>query len=672
MTHMASSRRGSRRPWRVFAGLPLLLTLSCSWVLDNCGSSRAIVQELNNGPVLGPPPTIAEETREYLHKALTDSYWSFWVESTSFPFTATTGAGPVSRALGCLFGIPDNPTLGAVEHEACFSILEAELGLSPAPSYGALGTPRGPSDFDWQREQDSVRFQVVLREALTGLTAYLRASQPTAVLYRAGAPVDPLLPAQLDAGVRAGLEDFIDYQSRRAVRRSRTHRPSGVALSGGAANGAYSAGAVWWLLHELDRCKAAGGCRDDSIDMASGTSTGCLIAAVISDYFVHRPAARQTALGLLTDSYLCTTASDLYCLVPVGASGLGVSNRNGRATGLVRFRKLMKMIEENATEETLQSPVELIASTVDFRSGRLYHLSTRDRLDLPDPQALRFAIMGSVAEPFVAEPIYAIGRLHGLFMDGGVRSGLPVTPILLGGIEAALSFINEPPEPRILAEPPQNGLQIVGRTIELFSHQPIEGELEQAELRLAYRRELEDERCRARLASNAAPAAVHDAYCANESWPGKPASAGFAAPSEPLRPRSLGQLYRSARFFEPNVIDSRSQLRLPPLVAQLTPGATTAQFSAPGYAFDPKSMWNIFVLGAAQAQERCAEVKEVLGWGIHCDGDPAFVSTLQALHGQLTAKGCYQKSLDYESCPTGNRPISMPELVEGPQAAIVK
>src|SRR5581483_3739754 len=281
---MAASRFGRRRPgarWAVLA--PLLCGLGCGWVLDNCGSSRAIIRELNSGQQPGPAPRVADEVRERIHKGLVDSYWTFWVDNPSYPFEVSAATQPIADATLCLLRAHelDSPDV----HQAkCLAALDERLGLSPAPRFGKLGTPQGPSDADWQREQDSVRLSTVMGQTLLGVVAFLQSSEPFAVKLVDGRPANPELAEQVRDGVQAGLSDFIDYQSNRAVHRSRTRHTTAMVLSGGAANGAYSAGAVYWLLHELDRCRQGGGCGDDLVDMAAGTSTGCLIAAVIADY----------------------------------------------------------------------------------------------------------------------------------------------------------------------------------------------------------------------------------------------------------------------------------------------------------------------------------------------------------------------------------------------------
>src|SRR5581483_4206797 len=178
--------------------------------------------------------------------------------------------------------------------------------------------------------------------------------------------------------------------------------------------------------------------------------------------------------------------------------------------------------------------------------------------------------------------------------------------------------------------------------------------------------ELEDESCLRRLEPNRASQATKEAYCANEDWPGRTGPLPPPA-DQPVRPRALRQLYRASRFFEPEVTDPQGALQLPPLAAEEIPAtATSPDFSARGYSFDPKTMWNIFVLGAAQAQQRCAEVREVLGWHIDCDGND-FRSTLEDLHASLSRAGCYRKALQVTNCPRGTRPLSAPPL---PQAVI--
>ncbi len=216
-------------------------------------------------------------------------------------------------------------------------------------------------------------------------------------------------------------------------------------MAGGAANGAFSAGAMWFLLQRLDACKKADeaalarcaekGCSDeerrrletdscavDRLQMAAGASTGSLISLVAKDYFAEAAGRRQRALDRIFQSYTCSVNSDLYCTTDSNLKEL----TQGEAKGLVRFDGLDRLLRGYIDQYTLDSPTEYFSSTVDFRTGRTLHLSSKDPEDVDDVHDLRQAVLSSVVEPGLSEPIFRIGEKQGVFIDGGVRSGLPM------------------------------------------------------------------------------------------------------------------------------------------------------------------------------------------------------------------------------------------------------
>jgi predicted acylesterase/phospholipase RssA len=75
-------------------------------------------------------------------------------------------------------------------------------------------------------------------------------------------------------------------------------------MSGGAANGAFTAGLIWRLLGVLKDCRgkpAPEGCGSARVDLVAGTSTGALIGTLI-DLF-HTPGQEDRARELLVNNY---------------------------------------------------------------------------------------------------------------------------------------------------------------------------------------------------------------------------------------------------------------------------------------------------------------------------------------------------------------------------------
>jgi hypothetical protein len=197
----------------------------------------------------------------------------------------------------------------------------------------------GLTEQSWQAEQDAQRFLVNLRGAVHAIAAYYEVAQVV--------PIDSN-SAPIRAGLQDGLQAYAAYQRARHVQRELDHPVTTFVLSGGAANGAFSAGAAWWLLSRLDQCKAdaeagrlsARQCVDDHVVMVAGSSTGALISLMVKDYFVSAgPAAssqpwRRRALDQLRDAYVCSSNGALYCATDTGLGDLGLdANGQGTANG---------------------------------------------------------------------------------------------------------------------------------------------------------------------------------------------------------------------------------------------------------------------------------------------------------------------------------------------------
>jgi hypothetical protein len=61
-------------------------------------------------------------------------------------------------------------------------------------------------------------------------------------------------------------------------------------------------------------------------------------------------------------------------------------------------------------------------------------------------------------------------------------------------------------------------------------------------------------------------------------------------------------------------------------------------------------MWNLFVVGALVANERCEEVKATLNWHLTCQPEKKAHEALAAQRKQFEARGCGQKSSAISAC----------------------
>src|SRR6185295_2971117 len=261
---------------------PLTLAVACIALasgLTGCSfnsiRAKTVIEKLQTtSPNPAPPPFLAvdSEVSRLVRWTLPDAYWNNervagWVTSPGVP----------DRLLNVTRCVTSTTT--AATEEACFFQLERDLGLPTAPPLDTL------TEQSWETEQDAQRLMVNLRGAVHAIAAYYEVTQVE--------PID-LNAAKIRDGLQDGLSAFAAYQRSRHVRRALDHPLTTFVLSGGAANGAFSAGATWWLLSRLDLCKAdaergvlaARRCVDDHVDMLAGSSTGALISLMVKDYFV--------------------------------------------------------------------------------------------------------------------------------------------------------------------------------------------------------------------------------------------------------------------------------------------------------------------------------------------------------------------------------------------------
>jgi predicted acylesterase/phospholipase RssA len=405
----------------------------------------------------------------------------------------------------------------------------------------------------------------------------------------------PLPREQLAQGIQRGAASAAAYVRARTWKRDLQRPTNAVVLSGGGANGAFSAGAIWRLLGILEQCRgkpAPEGCGDARIDLAAGTSTGALISTMV-DLF-HVPGQEANARRLLMGNYTCTVESDLYCVNNTWLWNLADDTR-----GLVQFDGVYKKLDQVVQPGMFHNGTELVSVSVDFQTGDVFGVSDQDPADLKptwtDAQRKRGmtqAIVASIAEPVLSDPVTFMpstaGDRKGTYYDGGVRSGLPLLQAVQRGAERVLviSTGGVTPSP---AHDPKNAVSVLMRTIDLFVTQPRVGEVQQAELLAVTRRLGEYNVCTLRGAT--------EDFCRRKG-------PGFQPPS--LAP-SLGAgeaVWMGAARFDQVASSWRSSWMFRP---------ETGLATASGYAFSPEVMQPLFVSGVESLQKRCSEVLTLFG-----------------------------------------------------------
>jgi predicted acylesterase/phospholipase RssA len=550
---------------------------------------------------------------------LADSY--FDTERVSGWMVGLGGSqAPVERLTRCIV----NAATDAGAEGNCYSDFMNETANTVAPpprQFDVLKTRTNP---EVTLELDSERFIANARALGASLAAMER------MIGRG-----PLPPETLRAGVAEGANRAAAYVKKRTWRRSVQRPTTAVVLSGGAANGAFSAGLVWRLLDVLQTCHAAqtGGCPDARIDLVAGTSTGALIGLMID--MAATPGYGTPARNLLLDAYTCSTNTRLYCVQDDWIWKLA-----GDVKGMARFDGVRKIIRDSVPQSVGTNDTERVSVSVDFESGDVFAQSDQDPEDSGDWDHEVNGILASIVEPVLAEPVYEISHdgkpLLGTFLDGGVRSGLPLLEAVRRGAERVLIVNTSGIEPTRMG-PQKNAFKILTRTIDLLSGQPRPGELQQGELAALERRWIEYNVCLDRLGLvSGVDKGSLATFCDRRSlWPATGTRVEGAAPSfmGPGYFREVSSTWRTSWVFRP-------EEDLP---------------SAEGYAFDPKVMRPLFELGVKTFQRRCRELLTLLA----IDGPVASAACLvseedavaQARNAYKPEAGCLADVAKMRSCP---------------------
>ncbi len=428
----------------------------------------------------------------------------------------------------------------------------------------------------------------------------------SAAVERAAQAVAPLLTEKLvdEDAIRKGMvlafEHTATYLDDREWRRSRKRRTTGLVVKGGASTGIYSAGIVWTALHVIRayglECKAhpeeCGSLKSLRFDLLSGTSTGALIS-VAADLFANAAddaTGQQSAIDNLARWFTCSSENSLYCARSAPALALA---RN--QAGLVEFQGLQATLDQQVSCAMMTNRSELVLNTVDFRTGRLYALSDQDRYSLQRPSdivqgALASAVLPVIARPVTMLPVNYSAAMPLTYLDGGIRSELPITPLVERGAERVLVVSSSA---SVLGESPplSDAVGIAARYIDVSTGGVTESEIGHATAMVQAMRLAEIDTCRDWIAAHpelCGTSCNAPALCRGD-WDN--ACVPAAAP-EPMRSDDrVDRLWQMVTFFR----DEKTVEALH------------------GYTFDSTAQRNLFLAGADAARLRCIEIAQLLG-----------------------------------------------------------
>jgi predicted acylesterase/phospholipase RssA len=208
---------------------------------------------------------------------------------------------------------------------------------------------------------------------------------------------------------------------------------------------------VWTALNLIQGCEDdPGSCglskkRDNRFNILSGTSTGAMIATGVDRFNAARTRAeRRAGIDNIAKWFTCYSLNDLYCVESAPITKLAKHQR-----GVLRFDGICQMLNSCVDQGMLDNESELVLNTTDFRSGRLFHLS--DQGELSSKVDVIHAALASAELPSIVVPEPALKvdvgdqpRQRGAFLDGGVRSEVPLMAAVLRGAERALVVSSSP------------------------------------------------------------------------------------------------------------------------------------------------------------------------------------------------------------------------------------
>jgi predicted acylesterase/phospholipase RssA len=616
-----------------------LLTLSKRAVLlglvASCHYMRTpfILEQANKPATTGQPHDVSVQSRvrTLARSHLVDAYLR---PETVAGWMGAFGRNPrpVVDLLSCL----DDVRAGTVD--GCHRIfmrtvlppLATDGGAGPVAPWGMPGFPAGAGATalaDPAAHRPEVEVEIDAERFASNAWAIAPSLQQLHRLVGA-----QLTPEVLVAGLTTGATDAAAYVSARRWHRSLDRHSTALVLSGGSANGAFTAGFVWRLMEVLQACNRPGGaCADFKLDLVTGTSTGALIAVLIDQFFTagNQDRARQ----VLFDSYTCSVPSKLYCVNDAYDWKLADNLK-----GLVRFDGIRQMLVNAISPEMADNGTELVTVSVDMETGDLYADSDQDPADRAPLAGRPDVVLASIVQPVLAEPIDGLprvsGKIAGSFVDGGVRSGLSVMEAVRRGADRVLVLSVSGLDPG-RAPPQANAFQMLFRAVGVATDQNVFGELQLSELAAVARRMGEHEVCANRFAllGGSSNRDIRE-FCERRSIFTRPTTGAEAAVASwygPMLFREVAESWKSEWVLRPEGAE----------------GST-------GYAFEPKVMRPLFELGLRTFQERCLGVMNLLGLqavaATECAKDPAAVVAAAKARYQ-TMEICNKGLDEIRKCP---------------------
>jgi hypothetical protein len=633
-----------RQGWvRGFAAISMLLVSGACQVL----STDLLLNEFNTGitdsmpdPALTPQQIATERVQLAMRGPLIRGYFRqgaqtdgvadwledpevealFWEHLTRRIERRCDGGAP---ELVIASGPVINRTAARPSCPTTFRSRLVKLVLTKMPTQPELCEAGKPSDAA-KRFSDATRLAAALDLASLEITRLVVEEQVVS-------------PDQARCGVHEAITEAASYLRARRWQPSMRAPTFGVAIKGGASSGMFSAGAVWRMLTMIQKYQEWKASQpfdihgvdpaDAHLTVASGTSAGAVIAAAVDlfhqktcvidpeatkirgklgmkpkDIYATGVNCQEYARRVLATLFTCTDQSNLYCK-ETGKIWSLLDDQQG----LMDFDKLRSLLLRHIGPNALTNPMELVLTTVDFRYGNLYVQSDQDPSTVtPTPPGatpsstavldVHRSIEASFVLPFIALPVDRL-RIHGkddvmgVYLDGGIKSEVPLLALMQRGVERAVMIGSGPPQ--ITPTPPQkNAIDIAMRYLDVSLSAVTEAEWRASIPITRYVEAVETAACMESLPAGFTEASAK-AFCG-----GNLSEACDDRQKYRQENASTGDPEIGGRRFE--VLGIFRQEHIDPTF---------------GYSFDPVQMKRLFMAGAEASRERCHELGAFLGMG---------------------------------------------------------
>ncbi len=230
-----------------------------------------------------------------------------------------------------------------------------------------------------------------------------------------------------------------------------------LVLSGGGSKGAFAVGALKYINAQVQDVS--------TFDIYCGTSTGALIA----------PLAACGELALLETVYTTLRQNDLVILGSIGSLVTDVSVHD--ATPLKG--KIGELMTQERFDRLLAKATPINLATVCLQTERLVYWTTQpqpstkayDVVPIQSLTDLQRAMLASSCQPVLLQPVEIRPGTTPVrqYVDGGVREPTPLQAAIDQGAETIIAITLNPQLPPADNTAKTKAIQILERTIDMFS-----------------------------------------------------------------------------------------------------------------------------------------------------------------------------------------------------------